>query len=303
MKIHKSFLIIATGTLLVACGSEQEENNVSEETIGDAKIELIDDPLLAEKTKNIENIIYSIPTPNETMKILQESGAIYDIQLTNDPFNIDNYTTRSAKAFNLGVYGADMNYCSSFDKTADMMASSRCAEDLASKLGLDDVFSKDIADRLYENSEDKDSVNAILASSFWELESKLTADDRPELAAMIIIGGWIEGMNIACGQAKVNEINDAMIERIAEQELALESVIKLGKMYSENNEIQNVVNDLEELAALYKKIEKTKTEGNNTTNDDGSLTIGGKTTYKVAPEVLEEITVKVFKMREAIIGL
>ena len=258
---------------------------------------------LKDKVAAIENIFYSIPSPRVTIDIIEEAGAVFDVQLTNDPQNLDKYTSKAERALNMGVYGADVNYCSAFNKTADVMMILACTRSLGEELGLESIFDQTVIDRLNDNRENADSVQSIITNTFWEIESKLEEDDRAELAALIVIGGWIEGLNIACGQAKINIDNQKMIDRIAEQAIALDNVIELAKFYKIRGLVINeLLESLEDLKVSFDKIEVVESAGTNSNSSDSIPTIGMKIERRMSVELLEEITVKVHNIREDIVN-
>jgi type III secretion system FlhB-like substrate exporter len=303
MKKTIFFLFAAS---LVACGETTVTENVIEPE-NNITIPIPDDPNLRQKVDAIENIFYSIPSPRETIEIIEDAGAVFDVQLTNDPSKLDSYTSKTERALNMGVYGADVNYCTAFNKTSDVMMLLACTRTLGDQLGLASVFNQNVQDRLNDNRDDADSVQSIITATFWEIESKLQDDGRPELAALIVIGGWIEGLYIACGQAKINMENQAMIDQIAGQQVALNHIIGLAGQYQEtsenatNEKIKDLLISLEELRGLYDKIEVTESAGSGG-ETDGIPTIGKKIERNMSAELLQEITVMVFKMRDGIVG-
>ena len=219
---------------LLSCEDNENAEGV-DQINGEQNVTIGTEDLLKQKVASIENIFYSIPSPTVTIEIIEEAGAVFDVQLTNNPQKLDDYTSKAERALNMGVYGADVNYCSAFNKTADVMMLLACTRSLGEELGLESIFNQTVIDRLNDNRDNADSVQAIITSTFWEIESKLEEDDRPELAALIVIGGWVEGLNIACGQAKLNANNEKMIGSIVDQSIALDNVIRLAKLYSSSS--------------------------------------------------------------------
>jgi hypothetical protein len=299
----KKFVFVLFTAALVSCGDKETSDKV---IIAPGPPEVPDGPELKEKVDAIEKIFYSIPSPRQTIDIITQAGAVFDVQLTNDPRKIDDYTEKTARALNMGVYGADVNYCSAFNKTADVMMLLACTRTLGDQLGLQSVFDQHVQDRLNDNRDNPDSVQTIITNTFWEIESKLQDDGRPELAALIVIGGWIEGMNIACGQAKINLENQQMIDRISEQDVALNNVLALAGKYQTTNEatneaIKEILVKLEDLKISFDKIEVTQSDGSGG-SINGVPVIGKKIERNLTPELLEEITVKVFNLRNIIVG-
>ena len=306
LKRHKAVRMKKTVFLLaivsiISCAENETPGEIDRDLNGNG-LEVTNQKL-KDKVTAIENIFYSIPSPRVTIDIIEEAGAVFDVQLTNDPQNLDKYTSKAERALNMGVYGADVNYCSAFNKTADVMMLLACTRSLGEELGLESIFDQTVIDRLNDNRENADSVQSIITNTFWEIESKLEEDDRAELAALIVIGGWIEGLNIACGQAKINIDNQKMIDRIAEQAIALDNVIELAKFYKIRGLVINeLLESLEDLKVSFDKIEVVESAGTNSNSGDSIPTIGMKIERRMSVELLEEITVKVHNIREDIVN-
>jgi hypothetical protein len=306
LKRHKAVRMKKTVFLLAivsifSCAENETPGEIDRDLNGNG-LEVTNQKL-KDKVTAIENIFYSIPSPRVTIDIIEEAGAVFDVQLTNDPQNLDKYTSKAERALNMGVYGADVNYCSAFNKTADVMMLLACTRSLGEELGLESIFDQTVIDRLNDNRENADSVQSIITNTFWEIESKLEEDDRAELAALIVIGGWIEGLNIACGQAKINIDNQKMIDRIAEQAIALDNVIELAKFYKIRGLVINeLLESLEDLKVSFDKIEVVESAGTNSNSGDSIPTIGMKIERRMSVELLEEITVKVHNIREDIVN-
>ena len=306
LKRHKAVRMKKTVFLLAivsicSCAENETPGEIDRDLNGNG-LEVTNQKL-KDKVTAIENIFYSIPSPRVTIDIIEEAGAVFDVQLTNDPQNLDKYTSKAERALNMGVYGADVNYCSAFNKTADVMMLLACTRSLGEELGLESIFDQTVIDRLNDNRESADSVQSIITNTFWEIESKLEEDDRAELAALIVIGGWIEGLNIACGQAKINIDNQKMIDRIAEQAIALDNVIELAKFYKIRGLVINeLLENLEDLKVSFDKIEVVESAGTNSNSGDSIPTIGMKIERRMSVELLEEITVKVHNIREDIVN-
>ncbi len=300
VRMKKTVFLLATVSIF-GCAENETPGEIDRDLNGNG-LEVTNQKL-KDKVTAIENIFYSIPSPRVTIDIIEEAGAVFDVQLTNDPQNLDKYTSKAERALNMGVYGADVNYCSAFNKTADVMMLLACTRSLGEELGLESIFDQTVIDRLNDNRENADSVQSIITNTFWEIESKLEEDDRAELAALIVIGGWIEGLNIACGQAKINIDNQKMIDRIAEQAIALDNVIELAKFYKIRGLVINeLLESLEDLKVSFDKIEVVESAGTNSNSSDSIPTIGMKIERRMSVELLEEITVKVHNIREDIVN-
>src|SRR5688500_19828334 len=105
------FLLLVLLTAgLSSCGSSNKDEKASDE-FNEANSDL---------KKQIEDVVYNIPSPSEIPYLLQLTGAEFNESLVNQRTKVDQYVTRSDKAaLNLGVYAADIGYLSSYDKTQE----------------------------------------------------------------------------------------------------------------------------------------------------------------------------------------
>jgi len=140
-KLSLLFLSFALSAIvLTSCGSGTDDANIN-----------------GDDTTNVDNggekksasfIFKSVPSTAELAVMIKNAGAIYDFKLLNDVKNKDKYTTTTAKAMNLGVYGADCSYASIFDQTNEMMFFIQCAQSLAGSIGASGAFDDATLDRV-----------------------------------------------------------------------------------------------------------------------------------------------------------
>ena len=96
---------------LIACTSRTDKTGSKEleaaesDTLKDAVIESISG--------------YPLPTAFEITNMLNEAGAPYILSISNPASNAGNYFTQVEKAINLGVYGADLSYASTYDEAGN----------------------------------------------------------------------------------------------------------------------------------------------------------------------------------------
>ena len=98
-----SFLLLAALVVMfvVSCGSRQAKE--AENSSVTPKEEVF---------KSVTK--YPIPTAFEVIKLINNAGATYILSLSNPVENVDKYFTEKSKAINLGIYGADLSYASTY---------------------------------------------------------------------------------------------------------------------------------------------------------------------------------------------
>ena len=178
----------------------------------------------------------------------------------------------------------------------------RCTNTLANSLGINGAFDESTTTRIEANLENKDSLLKIISDSYWNSDSYLKENGQPGVSALIVAGGWIEGLYIATQIANATK-NQAIITRIGEQKLSLENLIALLDSYKTDNiGISDILKQMEGLKKAFDSI--TVPAGENTATTDtakGVTTVGNNTSITVTPEQLKEISDKATQIRNKII--
>lgn len=286
---EKYYLFLAAVLLFSACsnnGSEGDESNN-----GGAAAEY--------KLDKAKEILYIIPSPVEIISLLKKAGAEYKGEILNPTENLSKYQTTRAKAINLGIYGTDINYASMFDQTQETMFYVKCAKTLANDLGVMNAFDKETLDRIEGNIENRDSMVQIMSDTYFEADAYLKENERQNISALVIVGGWLEGLHIATTIAKQKPGNEKLIKRIAEQKYSLNNLILLVDSYEKNDDIKYILDDLMQIKAEYDKLEMVNSETQTTTNSEtGVTTIGGSKEIKITLEQLASISGKIQEVRK-----
>jgi hypothetical protein len=117
-------------------------------------------------TDQAEKLVYPMPTPLEITTMLNKAGASYIIGIANKPENVDKYFTESAKALNLGIYGADLSYSATYGMSQETMNFFVCTKKLRDGLDIQAPGNDSLSARIEANIENKDSIYSILTTSF-----------------------------------------------------------------------------------------------------------------------------------------
>jgi hypothetical protein len=250
LKIVRLFALFGVMTTFVSCGSDSTSDTDSKNKETDMKAKVVQD---------VKKVMISLPSPVETSLLLKKAGAGYNEKLLNPTINASKYNTDKQKALNLGVYGADLSYASIFEQDQSVMLYMNVSKKLAIGLDLLAAIDQSIIDRLEANHDNRDSVIRIISETFLNSNSTLQDDKRPETAALILAGGWIEGLYLATNlTAKIE--NKAIIERIVEQKLSFGELIQLLETYSQNKDIADVLQALAPVKSAFDAIEIKKSD-------------------------------------------
>ncbi len=268
-KFKCPYIILFFIVFLFSCNetSNYEKNsNINSQPI-DTIIEIQD--------THVENIYFNVPTPMETAYILKKAGAIYDFSLPLDPNKAQNDYTSEEQALLLGLYGSDLNYTIVSSKNQETMFYLNSTKILGEKLGLGNILNEEVKERVENNINSKDSMQVIISDLFWKVEMSLKDDDRESISALIIAGGWIEGLYIATQISNQMQGNQEIKSIICQQKYSSRSVLELLKNKRvSSHTFETVIEPLEEINLAFDMLElEDKTIKNNDNLSSGTLLI------------------------------
>jgi hypothetical protein len=280
---------------LVGCSGDDEI-----ETTEDNETEKVDSAKTTLLTVNGE--IFSIPSPIQTAILIKQVGASYDNKILNDPKKYNNYSTKFQKALNLGVYGADLGYVTMYEQTQDAIGYLASVRKLADELGVSGAFDFSLVDRFEKNMGNKDTILALVSDAYRASDSYLKNNERDDLGALVLAGGWVESMHFATNVANTTK-NEEMIKRIGEQKKTVENLIKLLSPYYNNAEFTPFIDSLIDLASVFDNIKFIYIYEKPTTDVENKITtINSKSEVSISEEQLKTISEKIAKIRNSIVG-
>ena len=289
--------IVLLSVALLSCGGEQPaQDTLSGVDPNDSTAENM-------RVRKTNAIFYSIPSPMETAGLLKRAGAEYQMNILNDVNNVGKYTSASKQALNLGVYGADLSYASVYNHTNESMLFTSCARKLADRLGVMGAFDDRVIERMQSNIQDRDSLLDIVSETYWNMDAYLKENERENISALMIAGGWVEGLYIAT-QVAGTKGSDEMRQRIAEQRLSLNDLVGLVGTYEDGTDgaLKEVTRDLVALQAIYAQT-PVATAGSTVTQEGGVTVIGGgDAPATLTDKQLEELRLKVAEIRNSYIN-
>ncbi|GAG63859.1 unnamed protein product, partial [marine sediment metagenome] len=243
--------IMFSAFFIASCGSGGDKQRESEITVDMTEIdqELFDDIDEAKK------IFYSLPSPLETAMLIRSAGAQYDAELLNSVDNTQNYTTNKSMALNLGIYTCDLSFASLYDQTQASISYMGAAKKMADGLGILDAIDEKTIEDLEENINNRERIMDIVSETFLNSSAFLKENDRAALSAIVLVGGWMEGLYIATELVNRGTFEDnKLVIRIVDQKLSLEIVMKLLEENQSNPDIAGLIEEINELKAIFDQI-------------------------------------------------
>jgi len=155
-----------------------------------------------------------------------------------------------------------------------------------------------------DNLNNKDSLLKIISDTYLETDIYLKNNDRAGVSALVVAGGWLEGLYISVNIAAQNANNQMIVKRIAEQKLVLENLIGLLESNEANENAPEIMAEIKSLKTIYDKVTITEVPASEAKTDNAAqkTVIGSGGELTLTPEQLAEITKKITAIRIMIVS-
>lgn len=283
---------IALTAFLSACGNSEEnaDTTATDSTAVDSSAMMASDE---------PQEFISIPSPDEMFSFMKAvGGAGKSTTHLNNPDNYKNYIDTKSKALNFGIYATDFLYCSTFDYGTEGLKYFVNVKKLGDDLGISGAISESTMDRIKKNIGKNDSLTSISNALYYSAISELEKSDKASVLALVIVGGWIESVNLVTNMIKKFDAADPAIERIAEQKYTLENLLAYVDKYKEDANVAAVITQLNELKGVYDQLKEETTSG-TVSSKDGKKVLGGGTKITITEEQYKAIAEKVKSIHDS----
>ncbi len=284
----------------IICVSVAFFSACDEQTVSSGEMASVEIDSTKTEFVNVAGKLFSIPSPIQTAILIKESEASYNKEVLNNPSKAATYVSKNQRALNLGVYGTEMAYSSLYDDSQASLRYFKAVENLAEELEIKGAMDSEIITRLGSNVGNADSL-LILSGEFFEASDKyLKENDRYDLAALILAGGWVEASYLTSLTA--NAGNEAARSRLAAQKKAIITLCDVLETTADDNFNSGVIRaQFDSLKTVFKAVSHDYTFKQPETNSEERLTvITSESTFKLTDEQLKEISSRLKRLRASI---
>jgi len=274
-------LLVSVSILLASCGESTDQKTTQ------PPVQTALDSAEMARMKELEKIFFSIPSPMEMSSIIKEKGYQFDQNKLIATGNVDKYTGETRRAVMLGVYGADLSYTAIFDQKQMTMEYFAAAQKLARSMEIDGALTNDLIERLDKHQENRDSMLQIVSQAYADLNGYLKENQRIEVSAMIVAGGWLEALYLSTIYG--TDGNAALRQRIAEQKYALNNLMNYLDKFGDAPALKELRTDLKTIQDVYSGVGENKGKTNSSKDESGTLVIGTTTTLSMDDATLAKI--------------
>jgi len=216
---------------------------------------------------NIVYTKYKLPLPVELYNFMKEEKMRFRKEFINKTENSRKYLTSVALSVNFGIYASDLAYCIVFEQNQEAVNYFNLTKEIADKLHIAQGYDQAIIERMHSNLYNKDSLNQIASTSYWNACNFLEANSEINILPFIVAGGWVESIHLAIQTAEKGKMNPRIVNEIADQGESLKSLIKYlfdvmmdSNTFEVNQDIQDLGSKLNDLKVLYDDLKNNTKE-------------------------------------------
>jgi hypothetical protein len=207
----------------------------------------------------LDYAILNLRNSDEFVQILSKQTNLYDDAVLNSVKKANEYESSKAKALNIGVYGADLNFIIHFNQIPVSFKYLLCAKQLSDQIGVSMAFDKNAVDKFNGNVDQKDTLINIVSSAYDVIKKYLRNGEQFKIASLVMTGSWVENMHITLSivdKCKNDNDKDQILKGIVDQKAYLQNIISLLALVNTDNEgtINDISTSLIDIKSVFDKL-------------------------------------------------
>lgn len=243
IKVIIPFLVLAT-VGLGSCKNKKSDGQQAVELDERARIE-----------KTIEESVYPLPTSANVIKLLTDLDVGYIIGISNSVDKASGYLTSKSRAINLGIYGADLSYCTLYNMQQEVINYLSAVRTLSNELNMSQIYDEALYTSIKENFDNRDKLVEVLTTAFNNTYVYLSENGQESLALLVVGGAWVEGMYITTNISESVYHVEGIVQVLLEQKASFELFIDIATPYADDPLVSEFLNDLEPIRKVYEGIQ------------------------------------------------
>jgi hypothetical protein len=285
--------------LISGCGSGDSKAKKDEATVDIAK----DDAAIYNEIKQAEKIFNALPSPLESAMLIKSADARFDEKFLNPVENVSGYISNKSMALNLGIYTCDLSFASLYDQTQLIINYMNAAKKMADGLGILDAIDEATIERLEENINNKEVIMEIVGETFMNSNSYLQDNNQPAISAIVLVGGWMEGLYIATQLIDMKDFNgNKLVSRIIDQKLSIGILVNLLENSKGNPAVDELLVQVNQLKTIFDKISITAKPIQSEYDKTANVTLlKSEVKTDMTPEVFRELSTVVAQIRNSFV--
>jgi len=208
----------------------------------------------------IESNVYPLPSSAEVIKMLSDLEVGYIFGISNPVENTKKYFKSTARAINMGVYGADLSYATLYNIQQEVINYLAAIQSLATELNMSQIYDETLYDRIKENYDYKDRLVEILTKAFDATYAYLSDNEQQPLALLVVGGAWVEGMYLTTHVSEAAYQVAGISKNLLEQKKSFELYLEITKPYEDDPIVSEFVKKLDPIKKVYEGLDTSLTQ-------------------------------------------
>lgn len=210
---------------------------------------------LKSENNEVSEVIYSMYLPTDMAGLFNRTGTNYDPGIPAPINNIALYTNPEKIALMLGVYGVDITYMKLLGQTLPAAQYYKAIETLSDKIGIPQAIFEASSLQLEKYFADEDSLSAVIETIYRKTDHFFRENNRDNLAALSLTGGWIEAMYIGIKIYQADSGNQVMAERLLQQKYSLNSIYTILSNHQESLAVKEYLLMIKKIRKVFNRVE------------------------------------------------
>lgn len=210
----------------------------------------------------IEKNVYPLPTSAEVIKMLSDLQVGFIMGISNPVENSKRYFSSTARALNLGVYGADLSYATLYNVQQEVINYLNAIRVLANELNMSKIYDETLYERIRTNFDDRDQLVGILTDAFNDTYAYLSENDQQALALLVVGGAWVEGMYLTTHVSEAAYQIAGISRVLLDQKESFELYLDITAPYMDDPAVKEFVTLLEPMKKVYEGLTTSLTNQN-----------------------------------------
>ena len=192
-----------------------------------------------------------IPPPALLSRVIEQQAIPFNRNILAAQTQSVRWVSSFQKALNLGVLGADLTYLVNYGQTPQIPTVFASIGALSQDLDLMQDVDSSIVLAIENGMEDPVQLLGLHSEFFRSMENYLKKNNRGDISAGILIGGWVESLYLI---ASLSDSTTTLDPLLAEQRYSAQGVLQLAKDIQDSTMVE-ILGDLEPLCEAFADLE------------------------------------------------
>lgn len=247
--------------------------------------------------------VFAIPSPNQTTELIRACKLEFNPNLLAPADKESEYNTTFKKSLALGIWGANISYLNLYNQKELAIKHLENIKHTLTDMEIYPLIDNNLLNKLMDNFGNNDSITYYLAELYRQSNNLLEDNERRDLSALIIAGGWIESFYYITSLYE-NTKDNRLFQTLLFQGELLSNLIKiLSPFYKKSSEYTELIDELINISYEFEVIDKvSRTNSVNTDTILNFTQINNQTKYILTGSKLERLHKMVSAFRNQIVN-